>query len=126
LKGSPHKLKKFGTDIKPPVAGKWESLATFPFGLFAGIVLSTQFIGLYHCASKQHMATAISMYYMSQQIGIALGISIFSAFLKQEFKTTLQKTLIAVPNYQEVGLVTPSIMTNSLTCHGIYRLSRKY
>ncbi|PMD58769.1 uncharacterized protein K444DRAFT_630453 [Hyaloscypha bicolor E] len=80
----------------------WEALATFPFGLFAGIVLSTQFIGLYHCAPRQHMAIAISMYYMSQQIGIALGISISSALLKQEFKNTLQKTLIVVPNYQEI------------------------
>ncbi|KAH8780515.1 major facilitator superfamily domain-containing protein [Hyaloscypha finlandica] len=85
----------------------WEALATFPFGLFAGIVLSTQFIGLYHCAPKQHMAIAISMYYMSQQIGIALGISISSALLKQEFKTTLQKTLIVIPNYQEVGPILP-------------------
>jgi hypothetical protein len=53
------------------------------------------------------MAIAISMYYMSQQIGIALGISISSALLKQEFKTTLQKTLIVVPNYQEVGPILP-------------------
>jgi hypothetical protein len=53
------------------------------------------------------MATAISMYYMSQQIGIALGISISSALLKQEFQTTLQKTLIVVPNYQEVSPIPP-------------------
>jgi hypothetical protein len=53
------------------------------------------------------MAIAISMYYMSQQIGIALGISISSALLKQEFKNTLQKTLIVVPNYQEVGSIPP-------------------
>ena len=104
------------------VAGTWEALGTFPFGLFAGIVLSTQFIGLYHCAPKQHMATAISMYYMSQQIGIALGISIFSALLKQEFQTTLQKTLIVVPNYQEVGLIPAPLSTNeeSLICRGLW------
>lgn len=85
------------------VSGTWEALLTFPFGLFGGIVLSTQFIGLYHCAPKQHMTTAITMYYMSQQIGIAFGISFFSALLKQEFQTNLQEMLIRVPNYQEVG-----------------------
>ena len=95
------------------VAGAWEALGTFPFGLFAGIVLSTQFIGLYHCAPKQYMATAISMYYMSQQIGIALGISLFSALLKREFQTTLQETLIVIPNYQEVGLIPAPRSTNN-------------
>jgi hypothetical protein len=104
------------------VAGTWEALGTFPFGLFAGIVLSTQFIGLYHCAPKQHMATAISMYYMSQQIGIALGISIFSAILKQEFQTTLQETLIVIPNSQEVGLIPAPLSKNeeSLICRDLW------
>ncbi len=49
------------------------------------------------------MATAISMYYMSQQIGIAVGISISSSFLKQQFQATLQKTLVDVPGCREVG-----------------------
>ena len=83
--------------------GTWEALTTFPFGLFAGIVLSTQFIGLYHCAPKQQMATAISMYYMSQQIGIALGISITSSLLKREFQATLLKMLVDIPEYTEVS-----------------------
>ncbi|XMA11303.1 hypothetical protein WAI453_004094 [Rhynchosporium graminicola] len=82
--------------------GIWESLITFPFGIFGGIILSTQFIGLYHCTAKHQMSTAITTYYMSQQIGIALGISLVSAFLKQEFHTNLQKTLVLVPNYQEI------------------------
>ncbi|CZT00091.1 uncharacterized protein RAG0_08238 [Rhynchosporium agropyri] len=86
-----------------PDVGMWESLITFPFGMFGGIILSTQFIGLYHCTAKHQMSTAITTYYMSQQIGIALGISLVSAFLKQEFHTNLQKTLVLVPNYQEVS-----------------------
>ncbi|KAG0644987.1 hypothetical protein D0Z07_9142 [Hyphodiscus hymeniophilus] len=82
--------------------GPWESLTTLPYGLFAGIVLSTQFIGLYHCAPKENMATAISMYYMSQQIGIAVGISLCSSLLKRQFRTTLTKTLVAIPGYEKV------------------------
>jgi predicted MFS family arabinose efflux permease len=84
-------------------AGAWAALATFPFGFFAGIVLATQFIGLYHCAPKKHMATAISMYYMCQQIGIALGISVCSSFLKQEFQAALQKMLVDVPGHKEAS-----------------------
>jgi hypothetical protein len=84
--------------------GTWEgSLTTFPLELFAGIVLSTQFIGLYLCAPKQHMATAISMYYMCQQIGIALGLSLSSSLLKQQFQTTLREMLVDIPGYQEVS-----------------------
>ena len=49
------------------------------------------------------MATAISMYYMSQQIGIALGISITSSLLKQQFQATLQKMLVDVSEYKEVS-----------------------
>ncbi|KAG9232096.1 major facilitator superfamily domain-containing protein [Amylocarpus encephaloides] len=91
-----------------------ETLITFPFGFFAGIVLATQFIGLYICSPKKHMATAISMYYMSQQIGIALGISFSSSLLKQKFKATLQEMLVNVPEYQEIIkkiLVDSSLVT---------------
>jgi hypothetical protein len=85
------------------ILGTWGTLATFPFGLFAGIILSAQFIGLYNCAPKQHMATAISMYYMSQQVGIALGISITSSLMMQRFQATLLKNLVHVPEYEEVS-----------------------
>jgi hypothetical protein len=49
------------------------------------------------------MATAISMYYMSQQVGIALGISITSSLMMQRFQATLLKNLVHVPGYEEVS-----------------------
>ncbi|PBP28722.1 hypothetical protein BUE80_DR000425 [Diplocarpon rosae] len=82
--------------------GTWAGLEVFPFGLFAGVVLSTQFIGLYNRASKQEMATAISMYYMSQQIGIALGISLTSSLLNQQFQSMLQDVLADLPGHSEI------------------------
>ncbi|PBP19900.1 hypothetical protein BUE80_DR009275 [Diplocarpon rosae] len=82
--------------------GTWAGLEVFPFGLFAGVVLSTQFIGLYSRASKQEMATAISMYYMSQQIGIALGISLTSSLLNQQFQSMLQDFLAGLPGHSEI------------------------
>ncbi|KFY33213.1 hypothetical protein V494_07823 [Pseudogymnoascus sp. VKM F-4513 (FW-928)] len=90
----------------PHNIGVWEEIfTTFPFGLFAGVALSAQFIGLYQCSSKQYMATAISMYYMSQQIGVALGISISSGLLKHQFHTTLQKIMVEVPGYTKENLI---------------------
>jgi hypothetical protein len=49
------------------------------------------------------MAIAISMYYMSQQVGIALGISITSSLMMQRFQATLLKNLVHVPRYEEVS-----------------------
>jgi predicted MFS family arabinose efflux permease len=77
-------------------------LTTFPFGLFGGIILSAQFIGLYHSSSKQNIVTAISMYYMSQQIGIALGISFSSGLLKHQLKPTLNKVMRDIPGAAEI------------------------
>lgn len=68
--------------------------------------MSTQFIGLYICAPKQYMATAISMYFMSQQIGVALGISLCSSLWKAQFKTTVRKTMAEVPNYLDVSSIS--------------------
>ena len=64
--------------------------------------MCAQFTGLYLCAPKQDMATAISMYFMSQQIGIAVGITLSSSLLKQEFHATLRKTLVNIPGYKKV------------------------
>jgi hypothetical protein len=49
------------------------------------------------------MATAISMYYMSQQVGIALGISITSSLMMQRFQATLSMNLAHDPGYKEVS-----------------------
>ncbi|OAF54976.1 hypothetical protein VC83_08519 [Pseudogymnoascus destructans] len=90
----------------PHTIGVWEGImTTFPFGLFGGIALSAQFIGLYQCSSKQYMATAISMYYMSQQIGVALGISISSGLLKHQFHVTLQKIMTEIPGYTKDQII---------------------
>jgi hypothetical protein len=86
------------------VVGAWEGvLTTFPFGLFGGVILSAQFIGLYHCSSREDIVTAISMYYMSQQVGIALGISFSSGLLKHQLKLTLSKVMMNIPGSAEVS-----------------------
>lgn len=82
----------------------WETLTTLPYGIFGGAMLSAQFIGLYMCASKHQMATAIGMYYMSQQIGIALGISVCSSVFKGQFRYTLHEVMVDIPGHKEACL----------------------
>lgn len=81
-------------------------LTTFPFGLLGGIILSAQFIGLYHCSARDDVITAISMYYMSQQIGIALGIGFSSGLLKHQLKLTLSKDMMNIPGSAEVSFTS--------------------
>ncbi|KAH8646947.1 major facilitator superfamily domain-containing protein [Tricladium varicosporioides] len=90
--------------------GTWEALTVFLSGLFPGIILSAQFIGLCTCVPKQHVATAISLYYMSQQIGIAVGISTSSSIFQQQFQATLYKVLIGIPDYKKIikGIMSDS------------------
>lgn len=74
--------------------------------------------------SKQYMATAISMYYMSQQIGAALGISISLGLLKHQFHITLQRIMTEVP---EVGPI-PHLFhkRKNLTCIRIKLLGESW
>jgi len=86
-----------------PITDALGSLTSFPFGLFAGMVTSAQFFGLYLCAPKQQMTTAIGMYYMSQQIGIAVGITIMSTLFNGQFEKTLQNLLADIPGFEKVS-----------------------
>ena len=89
--------------LKLVVGALEEVLTTFPFGLFGGVILSAQFIGLYHCSSEKDIVTTISMYYMSQQLGIALGISLSSGLQKHQLKLTLKKLMMDIPGSAEVS-----------------------
>lgn len=43
------------------------------------------------------------MYYMSQQIGIALGISFSSGLLRHQLKVTLSKVMMDIPGSAQVS-----------------------
>ncbi len=49
------------------------------------------------------MATAVGMYYMSQQIGMAIGISVSSGLLDLQFHKELLERLVDVPGYLDVS-----------------------
>lgn len=49
------------------------------------------------------MTTAIGMYYMSQQIGIAVGVTIMSTLFNGQFEKTLQNLLADIPGFEKVS-----------------------
>lgn len=67
----------------------WESFYVFPVGLGFGMILSTQFVGLTASAPKAQSTTAVSVYYLSQQIGSIIGIATSAALLRYVFSHTL-------------------------------------
>lgn len=81
----------------------WESLYTFPAGLSFGMILSTQFIGLSASAPKRQIATAVSTYYLSQQVGILVGVGASAAMLRMDFRKTLLRQL---ENYSDRNCVS--------------------
>ena len=71
----------------------WESLYVFPAGLGFGMALLTQFIGLTASAPESQLATAVSVYYLSQQVGIITGVSSSAAILRINFHRALVRQL---------------------------------
>ena len=80
----------------------WESLYIFPVGLSFGIVLSTQFMALSASTPKPQMAIAISVYYLSQEVGYIAGVGLSSAFIRMDFRHTLMRRLANLPDRDSV------------------------
>lgn len=83
-------------------ASLWESLYIFPIGLGFGATLATQFMGLSASTPNDQMATAISVYYLGQEVGVIAGIGISSAILHGVFRSTLVRRLIDSPEKHNV------------------------
>lgn len=81
----------------------WESSYVFPAGLGAGMVLSTQFIALSASAPRPQLATAMGMYYLCQQFGRILGVSLSTAILRIDFRRTLERRLEDGPGKSQVS-----------------------
>ena len=71
----------------------WESLYSLPAGLGHGALLSAQFVGLVASADIADTTTAVSVYYLSQQVGSIIAVAISSAFLRHYFHATLLQGL---------------------------------
>ncbi|KAE8333054.1 major facilitator superfamily domain-containing protein [Aspergillus sergii] len=72
----------------------WELMIyTFISGAAMGGLLSTQFVGLTAAAPKPQSATAITVYYLSQQMGIILGVTAAATMCRQSFANNLSQHL---------------------------------
>ncbi|MCJ1230374.1 hypothetical protein MMC12_007047 [Toensbergia leucococca] len=71
----------------------WESLYIFPASLGVGMLNSSQFIGLAASIEKPQLATAVSLFYLSQQIGLMIGASGSAALLRKTFRDALVENL---------------------------------
>ena len=71
----------------------WESLYVFPATFGIGILISSLFVGISAAVEKPQQATAISLYFLSQQLGVMIGASGSGALLQKTFRDALEGTL---------------------------------
>lgn len=79
------------------------AILVLPAGVFAGIFFSSSFVGLSLCAPKKHMATAISCYYISQELGGAIGTSLGAGLLEVKFRAMMEERLDNIPDFSNVS-----------------------
>ena len=82
----------------------WESLYIFPTSFGLGILNSSQFVGVSAGVDKRHVASTISIYTLSQQIGMILGAGGSSALVRRVFRDTLVQRLGMRMDREQVGV----------------------
>lgn len=71
----------------------WESLYIFPASFGIGLLNSSQFIAVSAAVDKTQLATTISIFFLSQQVGMMIGASGSGALLQKTFRNALEKSL---------------------------------
>ena len=90
----------------------WECLYMVLSGLGVGIVISTQFVLISAAAPKDRIATAVSLFYLAQQIGMMTGTSSSAAIVQSGFRGRLHELF---PDQESVRLLLAGYVT-SLAC----------
>ena len=65
--------------------------------------LNAQFVGLTAAAPEEQEGTAIGVYYLSQQVGMIVGVGSFAALLETVFSNNLRRALGSFPGIDEVS-----------------------
>lgn len=99
---------RYGADI-------WESVYTVANGLSMGMALNALFVAMTASAPGAQRTTAISFYYLCQQIGIIFGVGGFAALFDTIFRNALRDGLDNVPektwvSHSELGLLDFAII----------------
>lgn len=99
---------RYGADI-------WESVYTVANGLSMGMALNALFVAMSASAPEAQRTTAISFYYLCQQIGIIFGVGGIAALFDTIFCNALRDGLDNVPDktwvsHSELGLLDFAII----------------
>lgn len=81
----------------------WESLYYVAGGFSNGMSLNAQFVGLTAAAPEEQKGAAIGVYYLSQQVGMILGVGGFAALRETVFSNNLRRALSDCSGRDEVG-----------------------
>ena len=84
-------------------ANVWESLYYAAAGFSVGMSLIAQFVGLTAAAPEDQKGAAVGVYYLSQQVGMIIGIGSFAATVESIFGKNLDDTLGNLPEKAEVS-----------------------
>ena len=84
----------------------WESLYIFPASFGIGLLNSSQFVGVSAAVERPQLATTISTFFLSQQMGMMIGASGSGALLQRTFRNALVKRLGGRDGMGEVSTVS--------------------
>ncbi|KAJ6022277.1 hypothetical protein N7540_007781 [Penicillium herquei] len=68
----------------------WELIYSFPYGIGLGILFSTQFVELSAYSPEDYSARLITTYYLMQQIGSVVGVSVTAGVIRSAFASGLK------------------------------------
>ena len=86
----------------------WESLYIFPASFGVGLLNSSQFVAVSAAVEKPQLATTISIFFLSQQMGMMIGASGSGALLQRTFRNALVKKLGDQARMSEVSICNPT------------------
>lgn len=81
----------------------WESLYYVAGGFSFGMSANAQFVGLAAAAPEGQQGAAIGVYYLSQQVGMIIGVGSFAALLETVFSNDLRRALSDFAGRDEVS-----------------------
>jgi MFS family permease len=95
----------------------WEILFTIIIGVGMGGFFSVTFVGLSASIPDQMSATAMTVYYLAQQLGMMMGITATSVTCRMVFKDYLERKLADFTGSVQVRFlepIRPGITINNL------------
>lgn len=95
----------------------WEISYGFLAWVGMGMTLSSQFVALSASKPEHNAATSVTTYYLVQQVGFMMGITLSKALLSREIERRLMVAFRNEAGRSKVGISTIPKVIFLLTCH---------